>query len=110
MNIEQIRYFAQYAANQWDQAGKSARDCAEDSWFVLFSLRVNLELLPADLRFAFLRVWECYGGGDPRLITRTQQTRMLDGLSGTGLHDCETMTRDFASALEVYGVGSLRLG
>ena len=110
MTLDSVRYFANLAASKWEQSSKSTSVRAEDAWFVLFSLRVNIELLPEDVREPFLEVWQAYGGGEPAQLTRRDMQRALATRDGRGLHVAETMTRDFALNLPFVGIENFRAG
>jgi hypothetical protein len=100
MTLDSIRYFARLAAEKWDQPARPLRACAEDAWFVLFSLRVNAAMLPAEAQASFLELWEAFGGGDPVRLTHPEVNAMLDALGAAGLRRCQELTREFAASLE----------
>jgi hypothetical protein len=93
MNLTQASYFLGLAARKWD--GRPRRQCAEDAWLVLFTLRSMEPLLPDGLREEFHELWEEYGGIIPIEATRPKLIRWLDSMTERQLAGLEARTIEF---------------
>jgi len=97
MRIEQVLYVAEQAVRQWERK-RSARDAAEDAWFMLFSLSARAGLLPEEVQGDFRELWDAYGGFSPTRVTKRMIREFLNGLCDTDFLRIERMTRAFLTS------------
>jgi hypothetical protein len=105
MTHTQASYFIGLAARKWD--GRPRRQCAEDAWFVLFTLRSMEPLLPDGLREEFHLLWTEYGGFSPIDVTHPKLTRWLDDLTEPQLARLESRTIEFVGRHGTFAAASL---
>ena len=94
MRIDHVVYVAEQAVRQWERH-LPAREAAEDAWFILFSLRARVDLLPDSVHEDFEDLWNAYGGLAPAKVTKPMVREFLDGLCDADFLRLERMTRAF---------------
>src|SRR5207237_2702646 len=107
MTHEQVSYFIGVASCKWN--GRPRRQCAEDAWYALFSLRAMEDLLPAEIRNEFLVLWSEYGGFSPSDVTKPKLAAWLDGLCESQLMRLEQRTIELLAHPRAVG-GAAPLG
>ena len=97
MRIDHVVYVAEQAVRQWERH-LPPREAAEDAWFILFSLRSRIDLLPDSVHEDFVNLWDAYGGLSPTRVTKPMVKNFLDGLCDADYLRIERMTRAFLTS------------
>ena len=94
VGADQVRFVINQAIRRWDDPTRSPRSRAMEAWFILFSLRIAVDLMPAGLRKRFLELWRAYGDFETYQATLPALNEALERMTDEDLARCEALTRE----------------